>query len=233
MDDFIQIRFLRVVFSERLEPWEVPAFRGAIIAKTGQDNLLFHNHVNDNEFRYGYPLIQYKRIQGKAALVCLGAGVDEIHKFFSQPNWALRLSGRVLDVKIEDLRLQQYNLQVWDKVFYYRIQHWVALDQDSYRDYKALDSEMERLGLLESKLRGNVLSMAKGLGWHVAKPISCHLLGSPIVGNATVKGVKMMTFSGTFKTNVFLPPYIGLGKSASLGFGVISVYNKEKQHTTT
>lgn len=33
--------------------------------------MLFHNHLNDREFLYGYPVIQYKRIGRNPALVCV------------------------------------------------------------------------------------------------------------------------------------------------------------------
>ena len=53
------IRILHVIFDSNIMPYEVPAFRGAIIKKVGQENILFHNHLNGNGFLYKYPLIQY------------------------------------------------------------------------------------------------------------------------------------------------------------------------------
>lgn len=39
---------------------EVPLFRGAVIAAVGQESsVLLHNHEGNN-YRYAYPLIQYK-----------------------------------------------------------------------------------------------------------------------------------------------------------------------------
>ena len=59
-----KIRYLEVTFENDIEPWEVPAFRGAIIATAGKEHVLFHNH-DDDKFRYSYPLIQYKQIRKK------------------------------------------------------------------------------------------------------------------------------------------------------------------------
>ena len=56
-----KVRILDVSFENEIRSWEVPVFRGAIIATAGRDHTLFHNH-KDEGFRYAYPLIQYKRI---------------------------------------------------------------------------------------------------------------------------------------------------------------------------
>ncbi|MFW5721489.1 MAG: CRISPR-associated endonuclease Cas6 [Bacteroidota bacterium] len=37
----------------------------------------------------------------------------------------------------------------------------------------------------------------------------------------TYKDVKHQTFDVSFKTNIFLPEYIGLGKGVSIGFGTV------------
>ena len=47
-----------------------------VIANSGSQNLLFHNHEPDERLRYRYPLIQYKRIHRKAAIICVGVGVS-------------------------------------------------------------------------------------------------------------------------------------------------------------
>ena len=54
-----KLKFLRVQFDTEIAPYEIPAFRGAIASKVGRDSVLYHNHLDDKTFRYGYPLIQY------------------------------------------------------------------------------------------------------------------------------------------------------------------------------
>ena len=81
MDNLVKIPYLIVRFENELAPYEVPAFRGAILAQVPKKLVLFHNHTDDG-FRYHYPLIQYKRIKGRAAIVCVGEGTNEIEHFF-------------------------------------------------------------------------------------------------------------------------------------------------------
>ena len=41
------------------------------------------------------------------------------------------------------------------------------------------------------------------------------------MATVTLKGQKMLGFTGTFKTNFIIPDHLGLGKSVSRGFGVV------------
>nr|WP_027000330.1 hypothetical protein [Eisenibacter elegans] len=55
------LKLLKIQFGAVLLSREIPAFRGAIIHKVGQqDTLLFHNHLDDQRYHYAYPLVQYK-----------------------------------------------------------------------------------------------------------------------------------------------------------------------------
>ena len=56
-----RLRILQVSFDSNLQPYQLPAFRGAIARKVGIEHEWFHNHDNENGgFHNRYPLIQYK-----------------------------------------------------------------------------------------------------------------------------------------------------------------------------
>ena len=63
-----KINLLYIRFHDALRSNELEMFRGAVLSKLSGDSTLFHNHVGEN-FRYSYPLIQYKRLFGKAAII--------------------------------------------------------------------------------------------------------------------------------------------------------------------
>ncbi len=72
MNNFINT--IVISFSNPLDNHQIPQFRGAINTALGENaNLFFHNHTEDG-FRYSYPLVQYKRIRQKAAIVCIKDG---------------------------------------------------------------------------------------------------------------------------------------------------------------
>lgn len=215
-----KIKFLRIAFSPEISVAELPRFRGAIIAAVGPEHHLFHNHQGD-QLRYGYPLIQYKRQHQKPVLVCLEHGADEIHALFAQRVRTLRLGHREIALEIESINLREVVLQVWERQFVYRIQHWLALNSEHYREYRQMEAAAERERFLTSILRGNLLSMAKGLGWYVDRPIQLqlHELSEPRLSD--FKDTKMMAFDARFSCNIHLPSGIGLGKGAAKGFGVV------------
>ena len=219
-----KIRCLRVDFSGEIAAYEIPAFRGAIIHKVGQDHILFHNHQGENGFRYMYPLIQYKRVHQKPVLFCLDEGVDEIHQFFQQRDWTINISGRQLDMKIDRMDMKQYTMQVWDRMFSYRIGQWVALNQEAYRSYQQMEGLVDQIRLLEKILTGNILSFAKGIGWTIEKEVLVKITDLERIGLVNLKSQKVMAFTLSFQSNVFLPDYTGLGKSVSIGFGMVQQY---------
>ena len=216
-----QLKVLTVIFDGEIKSWELPAFRGAVIEKAGRENLLFHNHVGDG-YRYAYPLIQYKSVRNQPSLLCLGEGVDEIHHFFARRDWSLRISGRTLDMKIIHLNMDYVTLKAGEPLFPYRIRNWIALNQQSVADFHALKSPVEQTAFLEKKLIGNILSFAKGVGWHVEQQIHLRITQMEDIRPVRVKGVTVQGFNLRFASNVFLPRLIGLGGKVSLGYGVVS-----------
>ena len=215
-----KIRLLDIEFENEIKAYEVAAFRGAVINTAGKKNTLFHNHLG-KDYRFAYPLIQYKRIRNKPHLVCIEDGVDEVHHFFENKQEGLMLGDRPYELTVENINLNRFTMQVWDKSFTYFIQDWLPLNQKNYKEFKEIDSEIEQLEFLERILKGNILSFAKGINWKVDKEIRVRI-GSIVRRNIVkVKGIPRETFTLNFSSNTFLPNHIGLGKNVSMGFGVV------------
>lgn len=223
-----QVKSLTIVFNNELKAHEIPAFRGAVVKKVGREHVLFHNHLSDTEFVNSYPCIQYKSIGGKPAIFCIEEGVDEMYKFFTKKDWNLELSNRMLELKVERLDMKQVNLQVWDKKFNYRISSWVALNPLNYQKFLKIQDPAERHDFLSKILIGNILSMAKGIGWDVDKPIALKIIELQREKRVLIKGVKVTAFDLLFETNVYLPNNIGLGKSVSHGYGILRHFHTQE-----
>ena len=101
-----KIRILKVSFELPIYRSEIPQFRGAIIEKVGREHILFHNHINHDpkQFRYRYPLIQYKCYgkEGHAGLLCLNKGVEDIHQLFGQESWDIRFRDETHSLQVRD-----------------------------------------------------------------------------------------------------------------------------------
>jgi len=220
-----KIRILEIHFDAQIKPFEVVAFRGAMVDKVGREETLFHNHLSDG-YRYRYPLIQYKSIGGKPTMMCLGEGVEQIHKYFEKRDWSIMIGDRKLEMKLATLKLNQFTMQAWEHQFNYRISNWLALNQNNVRKYNEIESLADRVSFLENLLKANILSFAKGVDWHVDRTIEVSIKQLDEPKAITYKSQKLLAFNAQFGTNVFIPNHVGLGKGVSVGFGVVKSNKK-------
>lgn len=216
------VRTLTVITDEEIRQNEIPLFRGAVINSLGEHpNVYFHNHLDDDKFRYSYPLIQYKRLEKKAAIVCVEEGVDIIGQFLTEVNGTLAIGERQIICNTGRLQPARILVQTWQEMFSYHISRWLPLNSKNYQLYQNLEGVVEKTTFLENILKGNLLSMLKGLSIHLEKELSLKIseIGEPYLLNN--KGVKMMAFNADFKCNLSIPNNIGIGKNASIGCGII------------
>lgn len=223
------LQTLVIQFSNDILQWEVPLFRGSVIDAMENTNILFHNHLDDDTFRYRYPLIQYKRIGGKAAIVCVGEGTEVIGEFFNNANFNMQIGERTLLMEVERMDAKRTLVQVWDTEFRYTLRKWLPLSSDNYRTYQSLEGIVEQCAFLQNILIGNILSFCKGVGITIELEIKCVITQIMETRTYTYKGVKMQGFDVEFKSNISLPDYIGLGKGVSLGFGMVKSENKNNK----
>jgi hypothetical protein len=216
------INVFLIKFKNEIAFTEIPLLRGAVLNLLGSDaELLFHNHTSDTTFRYSYPLIQYKRIRKKAAIFCIGDGVETIGKLLNAQDYEISLGSRNVCLDIENISPKRNIVQTWDSTFHYYLTNWLALNSTNYQEYMAMDDLADRIDLLERILVGNLLSFAKGVGIEIEQQIICKLISFEEPRLVKVKGVKVMSFNCEFTTNMSLPDYMGIGKHASIGYGTV------------
>jgi len=219
-NSLLKIKILSVVFNFDIRKREIPAFRAAIIEKVGRENILFHNHLNQN-FRYGYPLIQYKTFRENPMIICINEGTEDIHKFFEQTNWNIVLNGKEVSAEIKHLSFDYFYCGFSERLLKYRIENWFALNEVNFRRFVQVNNDRERIKFLERVMTGNILSFAKGIKWNIEQKIKLTIGHLPQQHSFNFKDHKMIGFNLNFTTNIILPDFIGLGKSVSRGFGVI------------
>lgn len=228
-DAIKNLRLLSVVFDTQIEPWELAGFRGAVAHKVGLEHDWFHNHDNSQspgKLIYRYPLIQYKLHRLQPMLLCLEHGVEEVQRFFMQPDWSLNIKGKKHAMRVKQLDVKQYKLCVLQHRVNYRIHNWMALNQENFEAYQKIRGLRDQLAFLEQILVGHILGFATGVGWELGKHLRVQILEKRDDKFISFKGVKMKAFNFSFEANVFLPNFIGLGKGISHGFGVIKSERK-------
>ena len=216
------IRTLTIQTDADIHQKEIPLFRGAVLNSLGEKaNLLFHNHLDDNKFRYSYPLIQYKRLGGKASVVCVEEGADLIGQFLTETSDKLRIGDREIEWSMKRMQPARLLIQTWEDVFKYHISRWLPLNSKNYQLYQNTEGLAEKIALLENILKGNLLSMLKGLDIHLDQELIVKItqVSEPYI--LYNKGIGMTAFNADFNCNLTIPNNVGVGKNASIGYGIV------------
>ena len=215
---------MTVVFNTPLRQSEIRKFRGAVIHAAGIENTLFHNHDGAG-FNYKYPLIQYRIIGGKAAIVCLNEGIEQTQSLFSSGfvgNDLIIGGENKGNLMIESIRQNEFSLDVLESPVKYHISRWLPLNQQNYTLWKNSETEEDRILKLNSILVGNIISFAKGVGWQIDSQIECSIdINSVVTRPIIYKEQQLISFSLDFTTNLFFPNGLGLGKGVSSNLGVV------------
>lgn len=216
-----EVNIITLKFKNKIESDEVKWFRGAIIKNINKDNILFHNHTHDN-YRYSYPLIQYKRINGCAAIVCIGKGTEAIGDLFANYKDRLLIGNRYVNLEIDFLKPSIFTIKEQEQMNQYSIKRWIPLNSKNFKIYNETRGLAEKIGFLEKILIGNILSFTKGLNIYIEEKVKCEITDIESSYTITNKGIKMTAFDMKFICNISIPDNIGLGKNASIDCGVVT-----------
>ncbi|MCK8827890.1 hypothetical protein MWH25_09080 [Natroniella acetigena] len=191
------------------------------------EDILFHHHKDDGGYRYAYPLIQYKIINGKPTIIGLEEGAELIienfleidrlllgDKEFLNPEGRLEVRDKELEV-ITDLEMPKFKYSFYSP--------WMGLNQKNYKIYSRKEikkaSKDKQRDFLKRILIGNILAFAKGINWYVEENIK--LVPDLEAIEVKFKNQRMVGFVGDFYSNISLLEYIGLGNSTARGFGTL------------
>jgi len=216
-----KLKVLTIIFDTEISNYEVNSFRSAVIEQAGRQYDMFHNHGLDSKSIFRYPLIQYKKIGRNPAIFCLGEGTDHIHHFFENKGQVIIINGVEHTVNVKKLFMNEFTMQVWDKQFQYSLRSWLPLNEKNYVDFLNIGMENMKLEFLNRILTANLISMAKGIDWHVDKQIETEIQQVKKMQFVKYKNAHLMSFDVDFVSNIFIPNNIGLGKGVSRGFGVV------------
>ena len=211
-----------IQFDNEIESKAIPYFRGAVIASLEKKDLLFHNHDED-KLRYAYPLVQYKRIHKKAAVMGIGKGIEVISQLLTVNDFNYQIGNEKVEMRIEASNAYDNEIILAENTdFRYRLHNWLPLNSKNYAQYQKTESMVEHIQILERVLVGNILSFLKGIGIHLEEQLDLHITDITGQRAVTYKKVRLMAFDIEFRTNIQLPQYIGIGKNASIGCGVLT-----------
>lgn len=215
----MHINFTEIQFPElKLRTRDAHKLRGFFGTLFKEHSPMLHNHLENGEQAYQYPMVQYKVLNGTPVLIGLDKGARLLVDLFLQIK-ELNLDGETYSVNQKNIGGKKVELRVDDDLHEYEFQTlWMPLNQANHRKYINGENH-EKLDLLKSILTGNILSFYKSFDYRVDKQI---MVKPDLKEKATkFKDKTMFASEGTFITNAILPDHIGIGKAVSRGFGTV------------
>jgi len=210
------------IFNLTLEPVDPVQFsmaetRAYFTVKLEEYTVL--NKSNDTAFIYRYPAVQCKQIKNTLIIIgiCQGAALlEQLSHARSE-----MLSGKNTCTILErDAVIRNEEFGISDTTHTYEfLTPWLALNQQNAKKFYDLKGKPERDAFIRRILIGNLETLAKSLNYKTPVPITCKAkirFRIDWMGRENV-----MVFLGTFKTNLRIPDYFGMGQSVSQGFGTI------------
>jgi len=176
----------------------------------------FHHH---SENSYHYPLIQYKRIDCKLAIVGIREFAEIVFQNLSELD---HITTETQKIPLNNIEIKSSSYKLESICTKYKFDSpWLALNEKNYSKFKKLKNS-EKKQFLEKILVGNILSMLKGFEIFISYKIIVSITKFRSI-SVTVHKNKFTGIYADFETNILLPNYLGLGKSVTKGFGVIMV----------
>jgi hypothetical protein len=213
-----KVSTLIIRFKNEIEYAEISKFRNGIM-----NMLTDTGRQTEEERRHSYPLIQYKRLNGKASIICVEEGTENIGNFFSNIR-----DNQELSLELDTVNAYKILVQTWNSTFTYSIRKWYPFNKINYGEFRQIDDRKAKIAFLEELLIDNILSFAKGTGIRFEQELNCSIIDMEIKEAIKHNSVNIASFDLLFKTNVSLPNYIGLGKGVSRGFGTIVQMNNNE-----
>lgn len=208
-----------ISYQGKLRHGEEQMFRGAFLKMMGEGApLLFHNHIGDG-LRYSYPLIQYKVLDDGPTIVGIGDVGKSLMNLPKQCQLMIGTMGR--DYQLGKISIEPYEPEISDAPKMYAITRYIPLNTANMEEFDSLPALTDRICFLESLINANILAFFKGIGYHCDEEIHTAISSIDKRYDLYYKGVRFYGFDLRIITNVVIPDNVGLGKSSSVGFGIV------------
>ena len=170
-------------------------------------------------FIHRYPVVQCKQIKSMLMVIGISQGADLLQEI-SGGKKEFRIGENTCTVFGRDLGIRNEVFSISDKIHTYEfLTPWLALNQQNAKKFYDLKGKPERDAFMQKILTGNLNTLAKSIDYDLPAPLACE--SRVRFKRELIHRENVMVFLGTFKTNLRIPDYLGIGQSVSLGFGTI------------
>jgi hypothetical protein len=191
--------------------------RGAVAQRVNRSE--FHHHCGDR-LVFQHPLIRYCTRAKQAAILGLSEGAFLLRGLPTLTR--LRLGNR--DYEVVDRNIEAGRCEIGasaDPILYRFVTPYLALNQDNYNRWQAVNQFAQR-ELLARIVLGNLLSLSKAIHLNVSERLRAEVDLHADGWHELKPGVRLLGFFGAIQVNYVLPEAWGIGKSSARGFGTVA-----------
>ncbi len=228
----ISIRIFAIQFDIPLRFQQISQWRGAIAEHAGLEDERFHNHQGAKDrYHYRYPTVLYRSRQGKAAIWSFGEGTEALQELLMNAKEDFSMQGQKWALKVYDVDIQMYHPKMSPLPQKYFLSNWLALNEQNFKQWENLQTPEAKTSFLEQILASNIIAFAKAIQWQLPERLNVQICKIRRTTRSQHKGILMLTFDLEWEANIFLPTGLGLGKSVSHGYGVLTRLRDGKRKT--
>ena len=220
------VSILTIIFeNQHLRTHDIPEWRRMVNDVVGWQEPLLHNHTSEGGETHAYPLVQFRAIGGRGALLGIGEGTSVLLRIL--PLLQTELGKAQLDLDQARVAIAPNNALV----YHYALYRWLALSPINYQAWRQTRSLAAHVQQLERILSGQLLGLLKTLGIDPLPVVSVEIEHLDERGHFSIptdKGeVQHLAFDIKFSCSVSLPPQqLGIGKFSSKGYGILQNSSK-------
>lgn len=216
------LNLLKVWFDMVIKHRDLPAFKSAFR----------QGHAPISNLNGAYPLIQYKtrfyKGHPQAMLVVMGDKIIELKEQLLGDSPKICIDGKEQTLAVAGLKLMPFPLRT-DKGYHtYKLFNYHPFRADQYAYYLKLESMAEKKAFLEKALFQDLTTFTQGVGWPLHPPMEVKRLQLSQLKSLSYQGETVPCFDLRFRTNLWIPEHIGLGRGVDLGFGVLRLPERDK-----
>jgi hypothetical protein len=210
------------VFTLVLEPdnpvrFSLAGFREYLADKLNE--YVTQQRNNSAGFIHRYPAVQCKMIKNTLTVVGISQGAEflkqetDYEEKISRGENSCTVVGRDAAVRTEEFGISPTTTD------YEFLTPWLGLNQQNTKKFYELKGKQERDAFIGKILADGLATLAKSLDCKTPAPVTCrHTLR---FRKDWIDNTSVMVFTGRFRTNLWIPDYLGIGRSVTLGFGTI------------
>ncbi len=231
---------LTITLDLQLPAWHLSKLRAAVAERVGLEHEIFHMHNNDpdapTDLHRQYPLIQYSLYRGYVQITGINAGAEAVQHLLLPKltsNWTI--NDQAVHIPGYQVRHREVELTLSEKTRSFRLFDWQGLNKKNYLLWDACrEDEEAQLHILSRALTGQLRAFAEGMGLPFYKAVEGKVTKVHRQKRRRWHHTNLLTFEVEAKSNLKIPPGIGLGRLTAYGFGRVgkAYVQKSSKHVT-